>query len=81
MHLKWRHCSHHTQIVHHQKTIAGQTVQSSTGETTRRQEISVDVEVREAPGKRIELLLHLKSAQVSEGDLVRTKDESVCVLK
>lgn len=69
VHLKWSNSSHHAEVVHHQETVTGQPIQTSAGETTRSQKVSVDVEVRQAARESIKLILRLKSARVTKGNL------------
>lgn len=70
MHLKWSHGSHHAEVIHHEKTVTRHPVQSSAGEPTGSQKISMNVKVWQAAGERIKLVLHLEGAQVSKGYLV-----------
>lgn len=81
VHLKWRHGPHHSEVVHHEETVARQPVQTSTGEPARSQKVSVNVKVWQAAGEGVKLMLHLESTQVSQGDLFLIDGECKCFLK
>lgn len=78
VHLKWRHGPHHSEVIHHEETVARQPIQTSTGEPTRSQKVSVNVKVWQAAGEGVKLMLHLESTQVSQGDLFLIDGECKC---
>lgn len=64
VHLKWCHSSHHSEVVHHEETIARKPVQASAGEPARSQKVPMNVKVWKAARERVKLMLHLEGTQV-----------------
>lgn len=64
VHLKWRHSAHHSEVIHHEETIARKPVQASAGEPACSQKVPVNIKVWKAARERVKLVLHLESTQV-----------------
>lgn len=80
VHLKWRYSSHHSEVIHHEETVACQPIQASAGEPARSQKVPVNVKVWKAARERVKLMLRLEGTQVPEGYLVLTEGECACCI-
>lgn len=70
MHLKRSYGSHHAKVINHKETVACQAVQSTAGESTCSQQVSMYVKVGQTARERIEFMLCLKGTQIPKSHLI-----------
>lgn len=68
MYLERGDGTHHAQVIHLEETVTGQAGEAA-GEATGGQQVAMHIKIRQTPRESIKLMLHLKSTEVSQGNL------------